>query len=48
MQVLKGLYITMKGKKANLMQTTQKEIKKLKSALSRKRQLMRGINSGIP
>lgn len=47
-QVLKASYIMMKGKRANLMQNTQKEIRRLKLALSRKRRLMLGINSGIP
>jgi hypothetical protein len=38
----------MKGKRADLMQTTQKEIRRLRLGLSRKKQLMRGTNSGIP
>jgi hypothetical protein len=48
LQALKGLYITMKGKRADLMQTTQKEIRRLRLGLSRKKQLMLGTNSGIP
>jgi hypothetical protein len=47
-QVLKASNIMMKGKRANLLQNTQKEIRKLKWLFQEKRQLILGINSGIP
>lgn len=47
-QVSKGLYTMMKRKRAYMMQTTQRERRRLKWALSRKRQLTQGINSDIP